>query len=870
MVDPPRTLGRFEIVGTGSAGGNGTVYPGRDTHTGARVAIKVLLKLGDADRTRFQREAATLARIQHPAIVRYIDHGITPNGSAYVVMEWLEGPDLRKRLMRGTLSVLETAQLGQRVAEALAALHAHRLIHRDVKPGNIVLRDGKITQATLVDFGLARADHAISEESEVTAAGVVVGTPAYMAPEQARGLRSIDGRADLFSLGCVLYRALMGRAPFDGKQLVAVLTKVILEPPPPLQRADVPKALSTLISRLLEKEPDRRLASAVTVARTLAQIGEDAERGGAPDDENEEPPSSRPSITTDELRIASVLLVRAPDADRLRRNLRILVDPSIARVDKLLDGTLVVTVVGDAPVSDQAAHVAEIALSAREVARASCLAIATGRAELSRADLIGDAIDRAAFLLESCSRVFSGEAKVAPPILMDQITSALIAPRFVVREAGTLRLLVAGRALEKPERTVLGRVTPIVGRGFELRSIETLFSSAVEESTARAALITGPAGIGKSRLAQEVVRMLRTAHPSLEVWWGHGDPMRNASPLSLLGEMFRTFVGLSETESLEERRQKLLRALAAHAPSQEYTWVAHILGEIGGTPFPEHASVPLEESRIDARRLHEMAGRAVNAFIRLTTARTPLLVILNDLQWADAASVHIVGEALSSLNDRPWLVLALGRPEVHNTHPNLWAFASLQEIPLRPLSKRASSQLVREILGDVVGADTVDRIVSIADGNAFFLEELIRAEFERKTNFAAALPLPETVLGMVQSRLFALDAEARRVLRAASVFGDTFWAEGVAALLGGEVPETALGALVAGELITQTRESRLAGRSEYQFRHDLIREGAYSMLTRADRACGHSLAAEWLRQQPNADPAMVRRHEDLITDDRPL
>lgn len=869
MVEPPRTLGRFEIEGAGIAGGNGTVYPGRDPRTGARVAVKTLLKLADADRARFQREAETLARIQHPAIVRYIDHGVSPEGLAYVVMEWLQGPDLKKRLASGHLSVLEAAQLGQRIADALAALHAHRLIHRDVKPANIVLRDGKIDQAILVDFGLARTDHAISEESDVTAAGIVVGTPAYMAPEQARGLRSIDGRADLFSLGCVLYRALAGRAPFEGKKLVAVLTKVILEPPPPLQRPDVPKAFSNLISRLLEKEPDRRMNSAVTVARTLAQIAADAEQANSPNDETEEPPSSRPSITADELRIASVLLVRAPDADRIRRNLRNRPGTSSARIDKLLDGTLVATVLGDAPVSDQAAHVAEIALSARDFARASCLAIATGRAELSRTDLIGDAIDRAAFLLDSCSRVLSGDAKGPPPILMDQITAALIAPRFVVREAGTLRLLVAARAVEDPERTVLGRVTPIVGRGFELRSIETLFCAALDDSTARAALITGPAGIGKSRLAQEVVRMLRASHPKLEVWWGRGDPMRSASPLSLLGEMFRTFIGLSETQSLDERRQRLLETLNSYAPSQEYTWVAHILGEISGTPFPENASPPLGEAQLDKRRLYEITGRAFTAIVRLTTARAPLLVIVNDLQWADVQSVHILGEALSTLGDRPWLVLALGRPEVHNKHPNLWVEASVQEIPLRPLSKRASVELVREVLGDVVGSDTIDRIVSIADGNAFVLEELIRAEFERKTNFAAALPIPETILGMVQSRLFALEPEARRVLRAASIFGDTFWAEGVAALLGSDVPSAALATLIARELITQSRESRLTGQAEYQFRHDLIREGAYSMLTRADRACGHALAAEWLRQQPNADPAMIQRHEDLVSGDRP-
>src|SRR5262245_14802908 len=188
-------------------------------------------------------------------------------------MEWLDGEDLRGRLGRGVLSARETVVLGHKIAGALAALHSRRLVHRDVKPGNVFLTGGRLEGAKLVDFGLVRRE--VRElEIDVTATGIVVGTPSYMAPEQARGTRSIDARADIFALGCLLYRCLSGKAPFEGRHIVAVLTKVLLEQPTRLHeiRSDVPAALAMLLGSMLEKDPDRRPASAAEVARALEAI----------------------------------------------------------------------------------------------------------------------------------------------------------------------------------------------------------------------------------------------------------------------------------------------------------------------------------------------------------------------------------------------------------------------------------------------------------------------------------------------------------------------------------------------------------------------------------------------------------------------
>src|SRR5262249_2846313 len=161
-------------------------------------------------------------------------------------------------------------------------------------------------------------------------------------------------------------------------------------------------------------------------------------------------------------------------------------------------------------------------------------------------------------------------------------------------------------------------------------------------------------------------------------------------------------------------------------------------------------------------------------FLRAECAARPVLVVLEDVHWSDPGTVEILGGALSALRDVPWMVLALGRPEVHDVFPLLWAERDIVEMRLPPLSPLAGERLVRAVLGPSVDDATVLRLVELSDGHAFYLEELIRSVAEGR-----AATLPETVVAMVDARLDALEPEARLVLRAASVFGETFWPCGV-------------------------------------------------------------------------------------------
>jgi eukaryotic-like serine/threonine-protein kinase len=225
--------------------------------------------------------------------------------------------------------------------------------------------------------------------------------------------------------------------------------------------------------------------------------------------------------------------------------------------------------------------------------------------------------------------------------------------------------------------------------------------------------------------------------------------------------------------------------------------------------------------------------------------------------------VRFIDSALREVHGKPWMVLALGRPEVHELFPKLWAERSLQEIRLKELSRKASERLVRQVLGESVGAATMERIVRQAEGHAFYLEELIRAVAEGK-----GAALPETVLAMVEARLAGLPSEARRVLRAASVFGEVCWEGGVAELLGGALPyrttstDDWLSVLVEREVLVSQRESRFPSEPEFAFRHALLREGAYAMLTDEDRVLGHRLAGEWLERRGESDAMVLAGHFD--------
>ena len=283
--------GRYRIVELLGEGGMGAVYVAEHLKLHKHVAIKTIRAQfaanGQAE-ARFTREALATARLDHPHVVSAIDYGQLPEGGAYLVIQLVRGHSLAKQIEQGSLGWVEACRLGGQIADALAAAHGLGIIHRDLKPDNILLepRDDGSFHARVLDFGIARvaADETHTSGTlagigkPITRMGAVVGTPGYMAPEQAVG-QSVDVRADLYALGVILWEACTGRYLWDAESVTDLFAAQLSRSAPSLRtlRSDIPPMLSALVDQLLDRKPERRPATAAVVRDELRKLALSAE-----------------------------------------------------------------------------------------------------------------------------------------------------------------------------------------------------------------------------------------------------------------------------------------------------------------------------------------------------------------------------------------------------------------------------------------------------------------------------------------------------------------------------------------------------------------------------------------------------------------
>jgi eukaryotic-like serine/threonine-protein kinase len=856
--------GRFELDRLVRTGGMGSVFRALDRMTGAPVAVKVLSTSSSSDDERFEQEARILAELVHPGIVRYVAHGVMVSGERYLVMEWLDGEDLGQRLAYRALGVADSVLLARRVATALGEAHRRAIVHRDIKPSNLFLAGARIQDVKILDFGIARLER---RGAPPTQTGTTIGTPGYMAPEQARGDRIVDARADVFALGCVLFECLCGRPAFLGEHPLAVLAKIVLEDPPRLSELaiEAPPALEALLARMLAKDRGERPSDGHAVAAELLAL--DAAVEGAV------PLSERPRLTRGEQRWLSAVFARslrarempdpstAPtlshdDVTGAFRALDSAVDVFGARLAALADGSVIATLAGTGAVTDQALRAARCALALRRLLPDSPMVIASGRGQLADRFPIGAVIDRAVRLLRDAPS--RSEETATLPIRVDETTAGLIGGRFeLTGDADGLCLTES--ETEDGVRTLLGRPTPCVGRDSELGLLEAMFEECCGEPRVHAVLISGPPGAGKSRLRAEFLERARARRPDLEIWIGRGDPIAGGSPFGVLAPALRRAFGLRDGEPVLASRRKIAARVGQNVPEPDRARVTEFLGELLGVPFADENSVQLKVARSDATLMGDQMRRAFEELLAAESTAKPILIVLEDLHWGDLPSVSFVDSAARLLVDRPLMVLGLARPEVYEAFPQLWQERDLQTIRLGRLSSKAGEKLVRAVLGADASPELVARLVERAGGNAFHLEEVIRAVVEGR-----GAELPETVLATAEARIATLDPEARRVLRAASVFGKVFWRGGVAALIDGQGTSSDrdewLRVLNERELIERRSPPKFAGEHEYAFRHALLRDAAYAMLTDDDRRLGHRLAADWLERAGESDAVVLAEH----------
>jgi tetratricopeptide (TPR) repeat protein len=640
---------------------------------------------------------------------------------------------------------------------------------------------------------------------------------------------------------------------------LALLAKIALDAAPSVSetRPGLPLGLDALIGSLLEKDPENRPSSASDVRAAL-----DSARSAERNRDTLEGP--RALLGTQELRLvpivvcpgqSSALADTSTPRSVSRSQLVLIAESAGVRVELLPDGSVigVPDVVSESP-KEQALRADRLAQMLVSAFGARPMAIVTGRMAVPSGLSVSDVVDRALTLIES-----------APPlsIVIDEASASLLEPRFTVERTGAQFRLGQEGLEEHGPRRLLGRKTPFVGRKREFSLLFSTLEACLDEAYARAMLVSGLPGIGKSRLLSELLSEGRARFPELSVLLARGDPALSGQPFSLLGSALRRSSQIQVDDSVEQRLAKLSHwgeRFGAAAPG-----TLAFLGELMGLELPESFEPRLRAARRDPPLMSALVRRAFIDWLRAASGEHGLLLALDDLHWGDAPSVQLVDAALGELPNVPLFVLALGRPEVKEAYPRLFEARDVAELKLGRLSKRASEELVAAILGEAASAALVSAIVDRAEGNAFFLEELIRAGASGGVG-----ELPDTVLGVMESRLTELETQARLVLRAASVFGESCWSTGVSSVLG---PESAisdvagwLSALASREILVRAPLSRFAEQAEYGFRHALLRDASYATFPELDRQQAHSRAATWLEAHGEGAAIVLAHHWERALD----
>jgi len=829
--------GRFEVEREVGRGGVGIVYRAHDRQTRQWVALKLIAVQGvDAsEEARFLREGKLLKELDHPHIVKLVDCG-TVDETPYVAMEWLDGEDLSSRHRRAPLGLRDALEVARQMAVALEVAHGAGVIHRDIKPSNIFLVTRAETDkpmAKLVDFGVA-----LEDDVRLTRTGVVVGTPAYMAPEQAKGEAALDARADIYSLGASLFELVAGRPPHVGPTAIATLARLVTTDAPRLSDLVplVPAALDLLVSRMLATDPTGRPTAVREIAETLAELLQDDSTSDLALPRSS--PAPQPTIATGGTRLfTSIVALRMGHGERRTRIVEQLKRRGADAV-ALGQDAIVAHVGARRSLGGEAARALE--LGRFLAGEGGKVGVASGRSKVDLTRPVGEVVDRAAGLAHSAD---------PSQLLADTTTAELARGRFEFRVRGDGSAIVGAPHKGKRGEGLGG--APFFGRETELAQILSAFERCVDESTPIVVTVSGAPGIGKSRLGREVLARIAAQGAPPKIVFVRSESFGQGQPLGLAADVLRALLGISKGTTFEISRDALFALPAPLDPARKAL-------EGGARELLARllANEALPDS-VDPGGARDELWVAMTDLVVQMANREPSLLMLEDIQWADEDSIGWVEHALGRAVGQPLFVFALTRPEFFRS-AGVARFLGRDHVrlELRPISRRATRAIATAILGESTTDEALDRIASQAAGSPLFAEELARLTALGRDTDAAP-----TIEAAIQVSLDALDETCRSAVARLSVFGLSGWDDGLAAL-GVNAPESALKQLAAADLLVERAESRLSGAREWGFKHALVRDVAYASLGEPQKKKLHAMAGAWLAKM-GEDAATVAKHFDL-------
>lgn len=856
-------MARFDVLAEVGQGAAGVVFRAFDRELGEQVALKVMALPPGADPEQLLREGRLLARIVHPAIVRIVDFGTFgpepvalcgrrfERGTPYLAMEWLRGQDLQRRQVERPLALPQCLDVGRQVAGALCTVHEAGIAHRDIKPSNVFLEevgpvDSERLSVKVVDFGVAVGGDPLASDF-----GPLIGTPAYMSPEQARGDASLDVRCDVYSLGAMLFELVAGRPPHAAPSSVAMLAKLVSTPAPRLSEllCDVPQALDDLLADMLQ--PDARSRpSAAEVAERLTKLYStpDLPRSAVALERGLESVHSSASRL-----VTTMVALHVGPPEQREAELHALADHGVEAV-RLGADSLVAFLGARRAVGDEAVRALE--LGQRLAGLGAQVGVATGRALVDLARPAGLVVDQASAL----ARDAAGGA-----LLTDDITTELARERFQFTPGPRGASCVAPLAAE---RRAGRELAPFVGREAELEMAVDALEGCFSSATPTMVSCSGPPGIGKSRLGRELVRAVAARRggrvPSdppprvdggvprslrLQARWGgslrvvlvRSEAYGRASALGMAADALGRLLDL-------DRGAGRAAAVAALSPYRLGRDEVELLSSL-------LARQPLEAG-VDPQRARDLLYVTMTGLVLRSLAEEPALFVLEDAQWADPESIAWFDHLLARAAGQPLGVLLLTRPSFWKDHPDRFAGRDHRHIELRPISRRATMEIARSIMGCAQDDPKLEEIARQAAGSPLFAEELARVMATGKP--VASVP---TIEAAIQVSLDALPEALRGALTRMSIFGLTAWDAGLTAL-GVAAAGEALAKLAEAELVVEQERSRFPGTREYLFKHALVRDVCYASVSEALRTELHAKVGGWLAEI-GEDAARIAEHYDL-------
>ncbi|WP_257462917.1 TOMM system kinase/cyclase fusion protein [Archangium lipolyticum] len=910
---------RYEFLYKLGEGSFGTIFKARQLATGQPVALKVLRVAEDASAEerekrvgRFEREMQICARMHHPNIVQLIDSGQAEKGLVYTVFEYAPGKNLAQVLEEeGGLEPNEARHLMLQLLDALACAHSMGVIHRDLKPANImVVPTGARRNALVVDFGIGVLTGEDAPHPHITPTNESIGTPAYAAPEQLRGLPPTP-RSDLYAWGLIFLECLTGKRVMEGASAAEVIYKQLSAEPIPFPETLLGHPLGDLLRRATQKEPSARDVTAKELLRELEAIdmsglasrsgsverhpalGADTatlEQASPPQDS---PPPSERLVQGERRQITALCCklaassvadanVDSEEQDQLLGAQQDVCGDIIRRFEGLVAGALGDTMLfyfgypkareNDAQLAAKAALEisAELGRRAAEIEAQHRvriefrLGLHTGMVVARELRDWTSSGSPSGYVVGATPKVATQLCELVRPgnIAVSGETERLLRKHFVLESQGLHPLDGADSPLEfhhlyeeNHSKGLSG--VPLVGRDKELEILLERWRAAAA-GMGQGVLISGEPGIGKSRLVRELqVKLEGQAHTWLECRCTHTS---TNSPFYSIGGLLSGLLDSSRDASAEAKVGKLEQMLSHYG--FELAEAMPLFAPLLSLPLPQR----WPELDVSAQKRRELLHEAILSLFFEIAEKAPVTLVIEDLHWADSSTLELLGQFLAEVGSARVLALFTTRPEL--TPPWL---ATVFPLQLGRLGRAEVDHLALQLTHNrPLPPEVLEQLSNRTDGVPLFVEELLRTLtesgvlVERNGAYMLERPLsdvfvPASLRDSLVSRLDHL-GRSKETAQVASAIGREFSAELLRAVspLAEPTLEEDLHKLISAGLIYRRRRLRS---SMYVFKHALIRDAAYDTMLKRSRQQVHARIARALAER---FPETVSEHPELL------